>query len=160
MAFTTPCFVRVEDAAERKKLIRWLKEIGHNVCDCCLFDGWNTIHCNPLLHDSTFDVHGVPDYDAESGYNIELFKHENSLKDCPSYDAGTNVDLFRAIAAMNDENDREQWFVVDDGFEEEMVCSKSEVDYDYILSCYDHRKATAEEIVEYFKKRENDNRRH
>lgn len=25
MAFTTPCFVRVEDAAERKKLIEWLE---------------------------------------------------------------------------------------------------------------------------------------
>lgn len=157
MAFLTPCFVRVEDAAERKKLIRWLKEIGHNVCDCCLFDGWNTIHCNPLLHDSTFDVHGVPDYDAEYGYNIELFKHENSLKDCPSYDAGTNVDLFRYLAAMNDENDREQWFVmktdspdqngrVYDCFFFNEAVSKINSYIFYV------RKATADEIVEYFKK--------
>ena len=27
MAFTTPCFVRVEDAAERKKLIEWCNDV-------------------------------------------------------------------------------------------------------------------------------------
>lgn len=129
MTFTTPCFVRVEDAAERKKLIEWLGGIGY-------------AHL-PFISESdkiSTDANGMIWLtDANRG---------------GAYDCGTNVELFRALAAMNDENDREQWFVVDDGFEEEMVCSKSEVDYDYILSCYDHRKATAEEIVEYFKKRE------
>ena len=135
MAFLTPCFVRVEDAAEREKLIEWMKDIGYEyvkppkeelfghkvVCDlsCC-----GTSH------------------------------NEHTFASVEYIDCGTSVELFKAIAALNDENDREQWFVVDDGFEEEMVCSKSDVDYDYILSCYDHRKATAEEIVEYFKKRE------
>lgn len=155
MNFLTPCFVRVEDAAERKKLIEWLEEIGYHVCSCCKYDGWNTLDCGPVDRgDVTFEVHGVPDNDEESGYNIEIFKYENSHKDRPSYDCGDSVELFRALAAMNDDNDREQWFVVDDGFQEEMVCSKSDVDYDYILSSYDHRKATADEIVEYFKKRE------
>lgn len=126
MTFTTPCFVRVEDPAERKKLIEWLEEIGYT-------------HL-PFISESdkiSTDANGMIWLtDANRG---------------GAYDCGTNVDLFRALAAMNDENDREQWFVVDDGFEEEIVCSKSEVDYDYILSCYDHHKATAEEIVEYFK---------
>lgn len=27
MTFTTPCFVRVEDAAERKKLIEWCNDV-------------------------------------------------------------------------------------------------------------------------------------
>lgn len=134
MTFTTPCFVRVEDAAEREKLIEWMKDIGYEyvkppkeelfghkvVCD---------LSCFGTSHD------------------------EHTFATAEYIDAGTSVDLFRALAAMNDENDREQWFVVDDGFEEEMVCSKSDVDYDYILSCYDHRKATAEEIVEYFTKK-------
>lgn len=153
MAFITPCFVRVEDAAERKKLIEWLDEIGYHVCSCCKYDGWNTLDCGPVDRgDVTFEVHGVPDNDEKSGYNVELFKYENSHKEHPAYDCGDNIDCFRALAAMNDENDREQWFVVDDGFQEEMVCSKSDVDYDYILSSYDHRKATADEIVKYFKK--------
>lgn len=153
MTFLTPCFVRVEDPAERKKLIEWLEGIGHDVCICCHFEGHSTLYCDPILK-SKFDVHGFPDKEDEIGFTIEKLKRENAMKDYPSYDCGTSVELFRALAAMNDENDLEQWFVVDDGFEEEMVCSKSEVDYDYILSCYDHRKATAEEIVEYFKKRE------
>lgn len=117
MAFLTPCFVRVEDAAERKKLIEWLKGIGNDL------------------------------YSTHDG-----FVNSNLFSSNPFY-CDNNVDLFKALAAMNDENDREQWFVVDDGFQEEMVCSKSDVDYDYILSSYNHRKATADDIVKYFKKR-------
>lgn len=128
MSFTTPCFVRVEDPAERKKLIEWLEEIGYT-------------HL-PFISESD-------KISTDSNGMIWLTDANRG----GAYDCGTSVELFRALAAMNDENDREQWFVVDDGFEEEMVCSKSEVDYDYILSCYGHRKATAEEIVEYFKKK-------
>lgn len=133
MAFLTPCFVRVEDAAERKKLIEWLEEIGYEYVQ----PPKEEVLGNKVICDSSYC--GTA-HDEQTFFTAEYI------------DAGTNVDLFRALAAMNDENDREQWFVVDDGFEEEMVCSKSEVDYDYILSCYDHRKANAEEIVEYFKK--------
>lgn len=129
MAFLTPCFVRVEDPEEREKLIEWLEEIGYTHLPFISERDKISTDSNGMIWLT----------DANRG---------------GAYDAGTDVDLFRALAAMNDENDREQWFVVDDGFEEEMVCSKSEVDYDYILSCYDHRKATTEEIVEYFKKRE------
>lgn len=135
MAFTTPCFVRVEDAAERKKLIEWLEGIGYEYVQPPKEDRLGRkVICESLY--------------AGLAHDEQIFASADYI------DAGTSVELFRALAAMNDENDREQWFVVDDGFEEEMVCSKSEVDYDYILSCYDHRKATAEEIVEYFKKRE------
>lgn len=139
MAFTTPCFVRVEDAAERKKLIELLKRIGWR------FRGIASPEKKYVVadaHHQTVTTWVLDEWGAERFENIGYIF------------CGTNVELFKALAAMNDENDREQWFVVDDGFEEEMVCSKSEVDYDYILSCYDHRKATAEEIVEYFKKRE------
>lgn len=48
MKFTTPCFVRVEDAEKRKELTEWLQGIGYYVCPCCLFDGWNTLHCNRI----------------------------------------------------------------------------------------------------------------
>lgn len=144
MAFTTPCFVRVEDAAERKKLIEWLEEIGYIFNDC--FIGTRDCAVSKYLK-QFYAIAGDP-------HISRMCKALDSKPEYSNYiDAGTSVDLFRALAAMNDENDREQWFVVDDGFEEEMVCSKSEVDYDYILSCYDHRKATAEEIVEYFKKK-------
>lgn len=137
MAFTTPCFVRVEDAAERKKLIEWCNDvIGRSGEKDCTYG--DVVLC---IKDTTYCC----------SYEEAEFVADDTTIDC-----GTNVDLFRALAAMNDENDREQWFVVDDGFEEEMVCSKSEVDYDYILSCYDHRKATTEEIISYFKNKENE----
>lgn len=134
MAFLTPCFVLVEDQAERKKLIEWCNDVIGRTGDEDYTYG-DVVLC---IKDTTYCC----------CYEETEFVANDTTIDC-----GTSVDLFRALAAMNDENDREQWFVVDDGFEEEMVCSKSEVDYDYILSCYDHRKATAEEIVEYFKKK-------
>lgn len=137
MAFTTPCFVRVEDPEEREKLIEWLEHIGYK-------------YIQPPKEEELGNK-----VICESSY-CGTAHDEQTFSTAEYIDAGTSVELFRALAAMNDENDREQWFVVDDGFEEEMVCSKSEVDYDYILSCYDHRKATAEEIVEYFKNKENE----
>lgn len=145
MTFTTPCFVRVEDAAERCKLIEWLEGIGYIFNDC--FIGARECAVSKYLK-NFYVIAGDP----------HISRMCNALDAKPKYgnyiDAGTSVELFKVFAAMNDENDREQWFVVDDGFEEEMVCSKSEVDYDYILSCYDHRKATVDEIVEYFRNRE------
>lgn len=77
MAFLTPCFVRVEDAAEREKLIEWLLYIGHK---------------SVIAND--FEVTTIGDGHIE---------------------CGTSVELFKALAAMNDENDREQWFVGDNG---------------------------------------------
>lgn len=153
MKFTTSCFVYVKDIAERIKLTEWLKEIGYRVCVCATFYHNNTIRCSMIDRNGVLcpEVHGVPDVDIDGECGLEQFLYENSKSDNPSYNCGNNIEMFKALAAMNDENDREQWFVVDDGFEEEMVCSKSDVDYDYILSCYDHYKATAEEIIEYFK---------
>lgn len=165
MTFTTPCFVRVEDPAEREKLIEWLEEIGYHVCSCCKYDGWNTLDCGPVDRgDVTFEVHGVPDNDEESGYNVELFKYENSHKEHPAYDCGDNIDCFRALAAMNDENDREQWFVVlkrvkviDIEYNDEFwIYDAGKMffnDVDQCLSKEFFRKATADEIVKYFKKR-------
>ena len=48
MTFLTPCFVRVEDAAERKKLIEWLEEIGQEFC----------IECNEFVFTKKFS--GLP----------------------------------------------------------------------------------------------------
>lgn len=134
MTFTTPCFVRVEDAAKREKLIEWCNNVIGRSGDIDYTDG-DVILC---IRATTYCC---------------IYQEAEFVAPASAIDCGTNVELFKALAAMNDENDREQWFVVDDGFEEEMICAKSDVDYDYILSCYDHRKATAEEIVEYFTKR-------
>lgn len=62
MKFTTPCFVRVEDAEKRKEMTEWLKGIGYTVCRCCFFDGWNTLHCGAISEMGGGSwVHGIPD---------------------------------------------------------------------------------------------------
>lgn len=156
MKFTTPCFVRVDDMEKRKDLTKWLQGIGYMVCRCCLFDGWNTLHCGAINRNRIdYEVHGIPDYDGDTGYNVGWFKAENADKECPSYDCGENIELFKALAAMNDGNDLEQWFVVEHtGSADELVLADSEDALAYIQSGDGWRKATVEEIIEHFKKRE------
>lgn len=146
MKFITPCFVRVPDPAKRKELTEWLRSIGYNVCRCCLFDGWNTLLCT-----QRGTAHGIPDYDGDTGYNIGWFKAEDADKDHPSYDCGENFEQFKALSAMNDENDNEQYFVTELAGSSYCVHKNRNTDLAYSLTC---RKATADEIVEHFKKRE------
>lgn len=164
MNFLTPAFVRVNDPEKRKELTEWLQGIGYHVCPCCLFDGWNTLHCRGIYRlKIDYEVHGICDYDEETRYSIGQFKAENAKKHSPSYDCGENVELFKALAAMNDENDREQWFTnsedwmlsLYDDFDGAMTtdaeCNADNVGYYTYCEEYGFRKATAEEIVEYFK---------
>lgn len=151
MTFTTPCFVRVENPEKRKELIEWLEGIGYHVCSCCEFKGWNTLTCGPVERlKTTYEVHGVPDYDKETGANIGQFKVENALKNNPAIDCDDDIDCFKALAAMNDENDREQWFVEEGRI---FKCTSNKIN-NYSYHWMTTRKATAEEIVEYFKNKE------
>lgn len=150
MAFLTPCFVRVEDQAERQKLIKWLKNIGW------VFIGPYSkkrkyLLCKPT--DKTITAWVMNERYAEALENIGYVF------------CGTNIDLLRALSAMNDENDREQWFVVlkkvkvrDIEYNDEFwIYDAGKMffnDVDQHLSKEYFRKSTAEEIVEHFKKRE------
>lgn len=143
MTFTTPCFVRIENPEKRNNLREWAKNIGYNFVD----------------------VAGIEsDYSDPQPY-IEVFPHSfrsttpqgNSfyVASRKAIDCGENIELFKALAAMNDENDQEQWFIVEHtGSDEEMVFADSENALAYIQSGDGYRKATAEEIVEYFKNKE------
>ncbi len=140
MTFTTPCFVRIENPEKRNNLREWAKNIGYNFVD----------------------VAGIEsDYSDPQPY-IEVFPHSfrsttpqgNSfyVASRKAIDCGENIELFKALAAMNDENDQEQWFIVEHtGSDEEMVFADSENALAYIQSGDGYRKATAEEIIEYFK---------
>ena len=150
MNFLTPAFVRVNNPEKRKELTKWLQGIGYYVCSCCLFDGWNTLHCNRIERLKTsYEVHGIPDYDRDTGYNIGWFKVDNTNEDNPSYDCGENVELFKALAAMNDENDIEQIFISERGLY--IRCLRNNANIDWLGKL---PKATFEEIVEYFKNNE------
>ncbi len=147
MAFTTPCFVRVEDAAERKKLIELLKRIGWR------FRGIASPEKKYVVadaHHQTVTTWVLDEWGAERFENIGYIF------------CGTNVELFKALAAMNDENDREQWFVVKKNISDcydidDIIYQKGDMFFNESgepLVEKHFRKATAEEIVEYFKKRE------
>lgn len=101
MTSYTSCFVRVVDMAKRKELTEWLAGLGYRVCKCCMFDNYNALHCCAVDRGvACYEVHGIPDYDEESGTGIELFKAENIKYGSPSYDCGENIELFKALASM------------------------------------------------------------
>ena len=158
MNFLTPAFVRVNDPEKRKELTEWLQGIGYHVCPCCLFDGWNTLHCRGIYRlKIDYEVHGICDYDEETRYSIDQFKAENAEERYSSYDCGENVELFKALAAMNDENDREQWFIAEEAkawvnqglYAPIGSFEKCLLEHRVGISA---RKATVEEIIEHFKK--------
>lgn len=84
---------------------------------------------------------------------------KNVAKGYPAIDCGENVELFKALAAMNDENDREQWFIAEEA--KAWVNQGLYAPIGSFEKCLlEHRvgiparKATVEEIIEHFKKRE------
>ncbi len=134
MTFTTPCFVRVENPEKRKELIEWLNNIGRRPTPYSESDRspWFTAYATGRFC-QTNGFHMHPEMAQKNGY----------------INCGKNIELFKALAAMNDENDREQWFVSNKG-SEWAICKKTLNVYSGVLC----RKATVEEIVEYFKNKE------
>jgi hypothetical protein len=136
--FTTPCFVRVEDAGEREELLQWCIAIGY-LCpvipkeeifgEVIICDG----ECVGIVHDPT------------------AFSAITTYKDC-----GTDIELFKALAAMNNENDYMQWFIIGKGDVKDWFVR---CDYHSIQDHPDYAsfalmgygRATAEEIIEHFK---------
>ncbi len=137
MKFITPCFVRVEDAERRNKLIEWAEGIGYEIIS------------RSGTAVSAFVEHGALGAYAHDG-NTEAV----SMIQAGRYDCGTDIELFKALAAMNDENDREQWFT--DTADDFCLCSSDRWSDEWQKEnfekyyCY-WRKATAEEIIEHFK---------
>lgn len=144
MKFTTPCFVCVEDVDKRDALIDWCASIGYDTNKWKVSPKVRYVFCGAY-------------FAGRCG--------EKALASLPhnSIDCGENVELFKALAAMNDENDREQWFTNGEDWALSMYndfdgcmttaaeCEAGNVGcYTYCEEC-GFRKATAEEIVEYFK---------
>jgi len=141
MKFTTPCFVRVEDAEKRKELAVWLSSIGRYVSPAVTSSDY---HKDWVIVTEPYD----PDLDGYVGIWAKTPKSPAFI------DCGENIELFKALAAMNDENDREQWFIDESGHFEK--CSVKEANIVGWIMLYGKtpRKATVAEIVEYFKSTE------
>lgn len=154
MTFTTPCFVRVENPEKRNNLREWAKNIGYNFVD----------------------VAGIEsDYSDPQPY-IEVFPHSfrsttpqgNSfyVASRKAIDCGDNIELFKALAAMTDGPEcTEQYlmatanlYVLKRGKVKQLAAKGELLHNDVIVKCggvfSSLRKATAEEIVEYFKNKE------
>lgn len=74
-------------------------------------------------------------------------------------DCGTNKDLFFALAALRDDSDKYQWFVCGDEPLDWWVKCDADNKKDDTIMWYDclfneFHKATVEELIEHFKKRE------
>lgn len=135
MSFTTPCFVWVEDPEKRNNLREWAKNIGYNFVD----------------------VAGIEsDYSDPQPY-IEVFPHSfrsttpqgNSfyVASRKAIDCGENIEMFKALAAMNDENDYIQWFIDDNGW---FLCRDYRLTIP-INNAMHTRKATADDIIKRYK---------
>lgn len=141
MSFTTPAFVRVENPAERQELIEWLKIIGYTTTEYRKRDFY--------VIATSVTITGEPMCPYARTYP------KNAAMPSLYTDCGESVPLFKALAAMNDSNDREQWFIDRVGGDDEY---DPKGDYGWYLckdaklrcavDCYS--KATAEEIIEHF----------
>lgn len=138
MTFNTPAFVRVEDAEKRKELIEWLGSVGY------------IRHINTLrLAENPYSPTVYIGVENRCGIGVCFaFSLDYPLK-IDLYDCGDNVGLFKALAAMNDENDCEQWFVREKAGK---ICAWFKCINTFIGSHIGGwRKATSAEIIEYFK---------
>lgn len=146
MTFTTPCFVRVENPEKRKELIEWLEWIGYKF----LMRG---LESNVLYVDVT------------SGCLLCAFESPVTQSEMVSkgyIDCGENTELFKALAAMNEWNDLKQWYAYTEyptnegknGVRKFVFNEPARFDSFVDVPSGYYRKATAEEIVEYFKNKE------
>lgn len=138
MKFTTPCFVRVEDAEKRKELAVWLSSIGRYVSPAVTS---SDDHKDWVIVTEPYD----PDLDGYVGIWAKTPKSPAFI------DCGEDIELFKALAAMNDENDNEQYFVTELAGSSYCVHKNRNTNIAYSLTC---RKATVAEIIEHFKKSE------
>ena len=143
MTFTTPCFVRVENPEKRKELIEWLEGIGYKL-EYLRNDGVIV-----LTSENRVYVYGEA-------------VHEIIKSDYDTIDCGKNIELFKALAAMNEWNERKQWYAYTEyptnegknGVRKFVFNEPARFDSFVDVPSGYYRKATAEEIVEYFKNNE------
>lgn len=140
--FTQPCIIKKNTRELRNKL----KKLGYK----CNNGKWMGTYIATFKRDNEHDLFycGTPEYDIINN---------PSLKE--SIDCGTNDKLFIAIAALRDDTDKNQWFVMDS----EVYLNINKGDWfkatdmnggfhvgTQIDPLYCH-KATVEELIEHFK---------
>lgn len=140
MTFSTPCFVHFKDSVERDQLLKWCIHLGY-------------YYIEPPKEEELGDK-VICDESC-----VGIAHDPSSFTSVSCIDTGASVELFKALAAMNDDNCREQWFTDGErwGLCKYEYLAVQAADWyiaedDDMLDMYANncRKATAEEIVEYF----------
>lgn len=139
MNFNYPCFVRVDDSHKRAELIKWLEEIGY-------------YYVVPPDEEKLGDKVICESSFVGVAHDEQIFASVNYI------DTGSDISLFRAIAAMNDNNDKEQWFIakrdISDFFDiDDIVYHKGDMFFNESserVNKQDARKADVCEIISYF----------
>lgn len=135
--FTTPCFVRIDRIEDREPLAKWLREIGYKR------DPSSRDRNSPYFITEPRHVYG-PMFVHTNGYIAGFQKLRPQSIDC-----GKNVELFKAIAALNDTDDYMQWFVmITDNGEKWKLERDKETHYGYLGFAH---KATPSELIEHFR---------
>jgi hypothetical protein len=143
MGFTTPCFIRNNTEALRKKL----EELGY-------FNNspeW-TNNCS-IIWAYQYPMKGfdTPNYVIADSFDIPFDKH-SAL--CGKFiDCGFNEELFLAIAALRDDTDKHQWFTDGDKW---ILCPEIKFSTYWAYNDVDINtdtihKATVNELIEHFK---------
>ena len=148
MAFIQPCFIRKNTPELRKKL----EELGYKPFGSVKYEwdtGWGLSTDNRLGEFESFDNNGL-----ENIIKCESPDYEDSI------DCGTNEELFLALAALRDDTDFNQWFVMDveiyiDIHQGDWFIATNRAKGNHVGTQIDPmycHKATVEEIIEHFKK--------
>lgn len=145
MAFLQSCFIRKNTPELRKKL----EELGYHICPCAEFKDSIWLCTNFITNSST--VHGIGYFNEDltgrknTQEELDFFLSENCTSENPQIDCGDNEKMFLALAALRDDTDKNQWFIVDNLW----IKSSNDIPDKYVQMHGD--KATVEEIIEYFK---------
>lgn len=145
MAFLQSCFIRKNTPELRTKL----KELGYYICSCAEFEDSIWLRTSFCTNKPT--VHGIGFVDEDyigrktTQEELDFFLYENSKSKNPRIDCGDNEKMFLALAALRDDTDKNQWFIVDNLW----IKSSNDIPDKYVQMHGD--KATVEEIIEYFK---------
>jgi hypothetical protein len=157
--FTEKIYIRKNTPFLRNKL----KQLGHTLCVCTEFEGTVvlTVTNNPVAYRS---VHGWGYVDAEYPSLTQEEILEEFYKTTDKYDCGENEDLFLALAALRDDSDFMQLFILLEDYGAEdygfipkgtmHLCTAEKI-YQYFPIGMKVRKATKQEIIDFYNENEN-----
>lgn len=143
-------------------LIKKLRQLGHSICVCTKFEDAEilTVTSKPEVYRT---VHGWG-YTAEYPHLTSEELLEEFYETTDKYDCGENEDLFLALAALRDDSDFMQLFILLEDYGAEdygfipkgtLHLCKAEKIHQYFPIGMKLRKATKQEIIDFYN--ENDN---